>query len=204
MRSGREIIEHIGSDVSVGGDSFSLEGDLGANYADMFYYLTRNKLYSIYQETGDEKCFDKGLLLYGDVGVGKSFFFKFLRYWYYHNEGLIYDRLINVPFRDIEKMYRSEGVRVWSEYGSALEKELIVDEVIKDDNVTQKHYGNLENTFEELILERYKSFIDKGIKTHFTTNATPEKLKVLFHSRVSDRLREMCNVHLWVGKSLRK
>ena len=144
------------------------------------------------------------MLLWGSVGVGKSWFFKFLKRWYYSTEGLIYDRLEIVPFREIEKMYKEDGVSVWDEFGSNFKVELAVDEIVKDENVEQKHYGNKENIFEELILERYNLFIEKGIKTHFTTNATPEQLKSLFHPRVADRLREMCNVHLWKGESLRK
>lgn len=198
---GKELILSIGETLS---DDFILNEHLLENYKQMFYYLSKNKNYCEYLITKNEKCFDKGLFLYGDVGVGKSFFFKFLRRWYYQKEQLLYDRLIIVPFREIEKGYKENGTQIWTDYGGDLFKELVVDEVVKDENITQKHYGNSENIFEELILERYNLFIEKGIKTHFTTNAMPSQINNMFHPRVVDRIREMCNIHFWTGESLRK
>jgi hypothetical protein len=94
------------------------------------------------------------------------------------------------------------------EYGfSVLErfdkKDLWIDEVGLFDKESIKRYGNNSNIFEELIMHRYEKFIYNGVKTHITTNLTPQQIEAEYNPRIWSRLKEMCNMIPLTGKDRR-
>lgn len=55
-----------------------------------------------------------------------------------------------------------------------------------------------------LLEDRYLLFKREGCKTHMTTNLKPAELNEVYGHRLYDRLREMCNLIIVKGESLRK
>lgn len=153
---------------------------------------------------------EKGILLVGDVGVGKTTSMR------------IFHRM----FKDTERKFRwitsSTLNDMLSEYTLLEIKEMygkkcLCDLMIDDVGLVaaQKNYGNVVNVISEIIMERYEIFVSHGYRTHFTSNLmdrlTPENnpenfptLETILGSRVVDRMVEMCELIIWEGDSLRK
>jgi len=139
---------------------------------------------------------NKGLLLMGGVGVGKTSIMKF----FIKNQRMSY-RVDSC--RDVETNYAAFGdewldklsanipIASNSDYFGHQEIGLCFDDLGTEAN--GKHYGKEKNVMAELILNRYDNNLPM-ISTHFTTNLTAEDIKKQYGTRVSDRLREMVNI----------
>lgn len=64
------------------------------------------------------------------------------------------------------------------------------------------NFGNKRNVIEEIVFNRYESKLPFKY-THFTSNLDPGLLKSKYGERMTDRLREMCNVFVLDGNSFR-
>lgn len=64
-------------------------------------------------------------------------------------------------------------------------------------------YGNKRNVMEEIVFNRYEANLP-FMYTHFTTNLSADELEKKYGSRFRDRLREMCNAYTLEGDSFRK
>lgn len=142
------------------------------------------------------KDLNKGLMLIGGVGVGKSTLMDFFK----KNQVASY-RLISC--RDIESDFSSQGeksvqycsynvhVATNSDPFGHQEIGFCFDDLGTEANA--KHYGKEKNVMAEIILNRYDNRLDYR-STHITTNLTAEELKTQYGSRVTDRMREMFNL----------
>lgn len=158
---------------------------------------------------GDNKR-AKGVLLIGSKGVGKS----------------VCMRVMGVLFRNTPRYFQYARTRdimkelewrkadeIMYDLGFELKKDLYLDDIglaqaVKND------YGNKFNLISELLIDRYELFIREGYKTHMSSNRLfsvdrneypndPPTLEDLYGDVVCDRLREMNNIILWQGQSLR-
>jgi len=64
------------------------------------------------------------------------------------------------------------------------------------------NYGNKRNVIEEIVFNRYESKLPFKY-THFTSNLDADMIGTKYGERLRDRLREMCNVFTLDGKSFR-
>lgn len=150
------------------------------------YYFTEDERFQ-----GDAK---KGLLIYGDIGIGKTTLMHFFR----KNQKGSY-RVLSC--RDIESDFSSEGeksVRNCS-YNITIPENIFCQKEIGfcfDDMGTEanaKHYGKEKNVMAEIILNRYDNQIPFYM-THITTNLTVAELEAQYGNRVTDRMKEMFNI----------
>lgn len=157
-----------------------------------------------------EGVHEKGVLLIGGIGVGKSILM------------LVIQRLFKDTPRRFKKVTALELKDLLTEYTEADVKriygrELLMDLYIDDigfEGGGYKRYGNDIHIVAELIFERYDLFLSHGYKTHFSSNlplkVNKEKypgvtdLTDMYGDRCTDRLREMCDTITWKGASLRK
>jgi len=153
------------------------------------YYLTGDKRF-----TGSH---DKGIMLYGAVGVGKTELMKF----FFKNQKQSY---IVVPCRQIEVAYATAGDEGIGDYCMTRRAKssnsdpfghqeigFCFDDLGTEPVVT-KYYGTDKSVMTEVILNRY----DQGIpftQTHVTTNLSAEQIRERYGSRAADRMREMFN-----------
>lgn len=157
--------------------------------------IVRN-LCQYFTETAGALNLDKGLLLVGGVGIGKSTLMNFFR----RNQKASY-RMISC--REIESDFSSEGERsvkncsynlqiaVNSDPFGHQELGYCFDDLGTEANA--KHYGKEKNVMAEIILNRYDNHLPYHF-THITTNLTAEDLKLQYGTRVTDRMREMFNI----------
>ncbi len=126
----------------------------------------------------------KGLLFFGNYGTGKSTFFRIIRKMRPQDNGFGI-----ISANDLVAIYEEEGE-------SGLKRRdntrLFIDELGSEK--TGIYFGSKLNVLERFLLKRYDLFVEKGLKTHVTTNLSPEEIGERYGSRIYSRLFEMFNL----------
>ena len=138
-----------------------------------------------------EPSLKKGLLVCGNVGSGKTLLLKIFNNCF---EGK--GRFQIVPCDILTDRVRKEGVAALQTYASPY-RDGGANEILFDDlgiESKAKYYGDEINPMFDLIIKRYRSFCDVGLKSHFTTNLAPGQLAGYYDDRTESRLHEMCNI----------
>ncbi|MBK5209068.1 MAG: ATPase [Flavobacteriaceae bacterium] len=128
---------------------------------------------------------NKGLLLSGPVGCGKTSLMKLLPYLAPHKTN--YEI---IPTRNIVFNFNAAGFEVLEKYNDT--KNYCFDDLGVEP--TGCHYTKECNVMGEILLSRYDIFKTKNTKTHITTNLNAEELEARYGSRVRSRMREMFNL----------
>ncbi len=149
----------------------------------------------------------KGILLMGNVGVGKTELMKFFQknkkgcyviyscstiadqYNFYKDEiSEVYSALMERPVNDPDTFFQKHIGYCFDDLGT---------EDIKTD------FGNKKNVMGDIIMDVYRK--GKFDKFHITTNLSgKEEIEQKYGSRVNSRLREMFNVLIIGGSDRRK
>lgn len=165
----------------------------------MLLYFTGNKEFN--------GSLNKGLMLVGGVGTGKSLLFKVFK-----------DYTMNVIKKNSFQMHsaidiidnvNTSGVDYLKPYSHNFEGRhaypirCYIDDVAST-NETVKHYGTDINVIEQLLSLRYNVFERYGTLTHISSNKYPSQLSDQYDKRIIDRMIEMFNVIELTGNSRRK
>jgi energy-coupling factor transporter ATP-binding protein EcfA2 len=149
----------------------------------LYAYATRD---SYFTEQG--YSLDKGLLLYGNVGSGKTGQMKILQ------------RVLNLmhsplafAYTTVSAVSDSFGANGFEAFLSYGQRNWMFDELGRLDRETVQYFGNKINVAESLIQNRYELFT-RGYLSHFTTNLSKAQMAESYDERVWSRLQEMCNV----------
>lgn len=129
---------------------------------------------------------DKGILLVGTIGCGKTSLMQLFNIITYPHR-----RYIVKPTRAIAGEFLLNGYETILKYGSS-DKIYCFDDLGIENN--KKHFGNESNVMAEILLSRYDLLRSRGIITHATTNLNANELEKLYGNRVRSRLREMFNL----------
>jgi hypothetical protein len=161
--------------------------------------------------------FGRGLLLRGNIGVGKTVLFKSLkkllsglRFFISTKQHIYYndtDAFNIITSNKIAEMYSIDGFEIFSNGYNPDRKtgniDLVSGTLFIDDLGSEpivSHYGTTVNILAELLIRRY----ELGKITHATSNLGVDDLKKLYGLRVFDRMREMFNDITLKGESRRK
>jgi len=134
---------------------------------------------------------NKGLLLSGPVGCGKTSLMKLLPHLAPHKTN--YEI---IPTRNIVFNFNATGFEVLDKYNET--RNYCFDDLGIEP--TGCHYTKECNVMGEILLSRHDLYINSKnserihSKTHITTNLNAEELETRYGSRVRSRLREMLNV----------
>ena len=146
---------------------------------------------------------EKGILLWGPVGTGKSTIIKILGE-VLRMKGQGYATL-NCSY--LATKFSADGLDALNtstynetENGSRPHNRAF-DELGREP-IPAKHYGNELNVMQYILQCRYE--LRSRVKTHITTNLKPEALEKVYGSYISDRMNEMFNVVELQGKSRRQ
>lgn len=187
FKQAKPLIIEIGK-AYTGREDFSLSGDKEDVYEKLFYYFTN-------QEQAQRRglSVEKGVLLFGPVGVGKSVSLVVMKRFYqsYLHDVNNYDSKLSSKFAfqihsasSIALSVSEHGLKQLKFYNSL---PLCIDDMGMESPVI--YYGTKIDAIAELLYHRH---IRKSI-IHATTNCTPDDFASLYGMRISDRLKEMFN-----------
>jgi len=130
---------------------------------------------------------DKGILLSGPVGCGKTSLMKLLKYLV-----PLQRPYLLAPCRNIVFGFNHLGYKTIEDYGDS-------SSICFDDLGVEpmgRHYGKDCNVMGEVLLSRYELYLTtkRKIKTHATTNLNAEELEERYGNRVRSRMRELFNL----------
>ena len=135
---------------------------------------------------------NKGILLTGPVGCGKTSLMNIMKYLTPTEH-----KFIVKPCRDISFEFIQDGYSIIHKYskGRLYESDPKIycfDDLGLENNL--KYYGNECNVMAEILLSRYDIYISKNIPTHITTNLSASEIEAQYGNRVRSRMRQMFNL----------
>ncbi|MGJ5641502.1 ATPase [Formosa sp. S-31] len=128
---------------------------------------------------------NKGILLSGPVGCGKTSLMKLLRCIVPHQKPYKI-----IPARNVVFGFNHLGYKTIEDHGNS-------NYVCFDDLGIEplgRHYGKDCNVMGEIILSRYELYLNHKVKTHITTNLNAQELEERYGKRVRSRMRELFNL----------
>ena len=128
---------------------------------------------------------NKGILLSGPVGCGKTSLMKLLRHIVPHHKP--YEV---IPARNITFAFNNIGYKTIQEYGNS--NFYCFDDLGVE--TTGRHFGKDCNVMGEILLSRYDLFLQRKIRTHATTNLNAQELEERYGNRVRSRMRQLFNL----------
>ncbi len=128
---------------------------------------------------------NKGLLLSGPVGCGKTSLMKLLPHLVPHQR-----KYVVMPCRNIVFAFNHLGYKTIEDYG---ESGVFCFDDIGVEPIG-RHYGKDCNVIGEILLSRYELFLSTPLKTHGTTNLNADELEDRYGERVRSRMRELFNL----------
>lgn len=163
-------------------------------------YFLQDLEFNEYGKVKNVASVDKGILLYGSCGVGKSLLFDIL-----HKVGrelITKAHCNNIWFNCI-----SAGSFV-ERYMNAAKDNLNIfslknnytGQLYIDDLGFEEKAFNKTEIIGELLFERNR----RNVKTFVTTNLKPSEIAERYGERIGDRLPEMFNIIQWNGESFRE
>lgn len=142
---------------------------------------------------------NKGIILSGPVGCGKTSLMFLLNYFCSQNHSYKIK-----PCREIAFEFATKGYDILAPYTKKEHKQIKLTTYCFDDLGTEKqikHFGNECNVMAEIILSRYDSFIHEKSITHVTTNLSASELEAYYGDRIRSRMRQMFNLIAFDVKS---
>lgn len=139
----------------------------------------------------------KGILLSGPVGCGKTTLMALMKY--FNNQHLHF--YIVKSCRDVSFEFIQEGYEVIHRYSkqsfhrigqNEIPRHYCFDDLGTENNL--KYFGNECNVMAEILLSRYDLFVTRKLVTHLTTNLSASEIENLYGNRVRSRMREQFNL----------
>jgi hypothetical protein len=135
---------------------------------------------------------DKGILLTGPVGCGKTTLMNLMRFVPPPERNHIMKSCRDVSFEFIQEGYEVINRYSRLSFNNNHPKIYCFDDLGAEQSL--KYYGNECNIMAEILLSRYDQFISQDMLTHITTNLSASEIENAYGSRVRSRMREMFNL----------
>ncbi|WP_445752753.1 ATPase [Polaribacter sp.] len=135
---------------------------------------------------------DKGILLSGPIGCGKTSIMHLLKPFSNHCK----DYKIKTC-REISFEFAKHGYEALSPYTQKSNRQTRLSGYCFDDLGAEqqiKHFGNDCNVMAEILITRYEHFIENKSITHITTNLSASEIENVYGNRLRSRMRNMFNV----------
>jgi len=145
---------------------------------------------------------NKGILLSGPVGCGKTTLIGLMRFVTTDKYKFIMKSCRDISFEFIE-----DGFSVIHKYTRGALYQYIPKNYCFDDlgvESSLKYYGNECNVMAEILLTRYDLFIAQNLITHVTTNLSASEIEQAYGNRVRSRMREQFNLIAFTDESIDK
>lgn len=134
----------------------------------------------------------KGILLTGPIGCGKTSLMNLMRFVPPPERNHIMKSCRDVSFEFIQDGYEVIWRYSRMSFNNSNPKIYCFDDLGAEQSL--KYYGNECNVMGEILLSRYEYFITHDMITHLTTNLSASQIENIYGNRVRSRLREMLNL----------
>ena len=160
--------------------SFIHDGNLLQVIGDLLLYFIRS----------DESKLDinKGLYIYGTVGIGKTWLIKMFKIFCDTWQLPTSFRIHEMP-EVVAQIRQAESLALISEYVQGI---CFYDDVGTEPPTIQI-YGDKASIYGQIILMQYKRFKGSGKPMHSTSNLKPEQIRDIYGEREYSRAKEMFN-----------
>lgn len=157
---------------------------------------------------------NKGIMLMGDVGTGKTTIMKLFEINKRQSYTTISCRKVAGQFADtkgiglgaheILQVYSRNTPNSYMDMTYFLQKErgYCFDDLGTEE--TKKNFGNEVDVMKEILLNRYDNKQATWNSTHITTNLSADEIEGYYGARVRSRMREMFNMIILKGADRRK
>lgn len=165
----------------------------------MLRYFIKDQNFNKQNIVSNTPDLQKGILIYGNYGVGKSQIFEIFKSMGKElamNHGHFDLWFSSISAGSFVEKYMEESTSKESTF--SLEKYYKGKLYIDDLGFEQKAFNKTE-IFEKLLFERHRN----NAKTFITTNLKPSEIIDRYGDRIGDRLGEMFNIISWEGESWR-
>ncbi len=179
---------------------FQITGENREIIYSIFRYFLQMPDFNEYGVIKNKAGLDKGLLVYGDYGVGKSTLFDAIHtigkaiFKHTGSTQLWFPRISSIDM--LTRYYEAQKDNTSNfKLEDYYRGKLFLDDLGKED----KAY-NREEIIGKLLFERHR----RKLKTYVTTNDNPSAIAARYGNHIGDRLPEMFNIIKWEGKSWRE
>ena len=179
-------------------EEFIVDDDNREVVAQLAYYFATDPRF-----TGS---FNRGLFLYGPVGVGKTELMRFFQRNQKQSFRLYTCRAVETGYakkgdEGIGAFYTQQTMNAADIFGHRQIGYCFDD--LGTEPVTTNFYGTAKAVMAEVILNRYDAKIP-FVMTHVTSNLTAEQIRHRYGDRAADRMREMFNFIAFTGGKSRR
>lgn len=169
-------------------------------YHTLISYFSRSEKFfdSPIVKNAKGKSLDKGLLILGGHGIGKTFFFDTMTEF---NSQLIpyKNNFARHSSNEVVELYDLNGAKGITEFVNKGQR--YFDDLGSEE--AGSHFKT-SNVFRVLIERRYDIFKRQGLKTFITSNLSRKEILDRYGSRVESRIFEMFNIIVTEGEDRRK
>jgi predicted AAA+ superfamily ATPase len=135
---------------------------------------------------------EKGILLTGPIGCGKTTLMHLLRFCEPSQNRFIIKSCRDISFEFIEHGYSIIPKYSTLSFQNHEPKIYCFDDLGTENNL--KFFGNECNIMAEILLSRYDQFVSRNLITHITTNLSATEIEAAYGNRVRSRMRELFNL----------
>jgi len=135
---------------------------------------------------------NKGILLSGPIGVGKTTILNLMRLFEPSQNRFILKSCRDVSFEFITDGYQTIHKYSRNSFHNHEPKAYCFDDLGTENNL--KYFGNECNVMAEILLSRYDLFVSRKLITHITTNLSASEIEANYGNRVRSRMRELFNL----------
>lgn len=162
-------------------------------------WMVKNMMYYFGNDPACDWPLRKGLLISGNIGVGKTWLFEIFRDV---SRKFLKAGGKNFKMTTCEKVYTAYEDDQQQAREKYCEGNWCFDDLGTEDMITND-YGTKRLPIVEILTHRYGKFKAYHYLTHLSTNLSPEEIRERYGERVFDRLMQMMHVVSWEGESKR-
>lgn len=178
------------------GKPFTVDQENEKQFTSLAYYFSNNPRFEEEQNKSHENLLNyklnKGLLLIGDYGCGKSS----LLHSFCEVLKTVRQGFLRYSFLDIDDLFVTNGYNCFNEHRKNYTK--YYDD-FGQESLSAGNYGNKESVAVKIAEIRYRLFVESGVKTHYSTNMNGETFKTRYTDFIYSRVKESCNVIMFAS-----
>ena len=203
--SSRELYEGLRQTKSQSGKPFEVNKDNKSVVHALCLYFAGDGRFN---ELGQDFNLDKGILLLGKPGVGKTHLMDFFKKNPHASYTIPTCKAIAEKYTKGWSKDEFNTIEYYSTLQTAESCHIYNQEYLgtcfgdMGSEAESNSYGNKRSVIEEIIFTRYESKLPFKY-THMTSNLDANMIATKYGERMRDRLREMCNVFILEGESFR-